>query len=45
MSLLIFVTIAWTMAFGGISSDQAISVLVLRKIPGMSGLSLVLLGI
>lgn len=38
MSLLIFVTIAWTAAFGGIRSDQSIPVLVPSKIPRISGL-------
>lgn len=38
MSLLIFGTVLWTAVFGGIRCDQSIPVLVMRKIPGISGL-------
>ncbi|CAD5177510.1 amino acid transporter AVT1H-like [Musa acuminata AAA Group] len=38
MSLLIFVTIACTAAFGGVRGNHSIPLLQLRKIPGISGL-------
>lgn len=38
MSILIFTTIGWTAAFGGIKSNHRIPVLNLHKIPGVSGL-------
>ncbi|KAJ3671482.1 hypothetical protein LUZ60_007561 [Juncus effusus] len=38
MSLLIFSTVIWTAAFGGIRADQSIPMLQLHKIPAISGL-------
>ncbi|EHA8589274.1 amino acid transporter AVT1H-like [Cocos nucifera] len=38
MSLLIFTTVGWTAAFGGVEGNQRIPILQLRKIPGISGL-------
>ncbi|KAG9447173.1 hypothetical protein H6P81_013301 [Aristolochia fimbriata] len=38
MSFLIFVTVAWTAAFGGIGANKAIPVLQVKNIPTISGL-------
>ncbi|XP_072981779.1 amino acid transporter AVT1H [Typha angustifolia] len=38
MSFLLFATVLWTAAFGGVGANQTIPVLQIRKIPGISGL-------